>query len=90
MQIKHLQQMILINRVILSEQYEYLAEYKRSKRWADENENQMAEYAYHNALKIIRKNIATLVDIQKALKAEVRKRVTDDRVKRTYQNSDGN
>jgi hypothetical protein len=72
METKHIQTAIRINRLILSTLYEDKKLLKKHKRFYDFAEDTAREYACHNALNKITKDIAKLVDLQKALKAELK------------------
>jgi hypothetical protein len=71
MTLKQTRQQILLNRKILSTMYATLADVKADKRHWDDVGNIEAEYAAHNYLKWLRKQIASLVVLQKALKADL-------------------
>lgn len=71
MNLPKLKQQILVNRRILSGMYECLSQAKADKRQYDEYGDMTGEYEAHNYLTWLRKEIAKLVDLQKALKADV-------------------
>ena len=72
MNTKQLQVALAQNRLALSTLYEYKASLKESKKKYDKMGYTPGEYDCHNRLKKITKDIAKLVDLQKALKQEVK------------------
>lgn len=84
MQIKYLKQQILLNRQLLAQMYNYKADLKAAKRDYDEAENVCGEHACHNELKVASKGIATLVELQQALKEDVRQAMNNQRQSSEY------
>jgi len=73
MTIDQLKFIILQQRQLLAFLYEHKQFLKNMKRFADEHDMTSEEYDAHNFLKATSKQIAKLVEIQKSLKADVRR-----------------
>lgn len=82
MNLTNLKNQILLNRRVLATMYETLAQVKADKRFYDEQDDLEAEYATHNYLKWLRKQIASIVVLQKTLKADVAYTLSIDRANR--------
>ena len=89
MNIKQLQIAIRMNRYILSCLYEQKTTLKQYKRYFDEIEAQSDEYECHNKLKKISKEIAGLVDLQKALKRDLADTIIVARIDRWTNSAEG-
>jgi len=68
-----------INRQNLRHLYDMQQFYKAEKKDADTDGRTVLEYAYHNRLKQLKKEIATLVSLQKSLKSSIAVRLENGR-----------
>lgn len=66
-----LQRILHRNKLYITQLLRVQAFLKQAKSYADATGNQEAEFSAHNQLKVIRAEVAKLVDEQKAIKAIV-------------------
>jgi hypothetical protein len=76
MKIEHLQALRIVLRQELSGLYQSLDIAKENRRAGEETDLQYVEYLWHNYINKLKPKIAKLVEIQKSVKADIKKEIS--------------